>query len=330
MRWELEAGAVAAVRFGISPLFELAALVRRLRRNAQGGFAPAAWEGWRTDFAILIKDPDVRLVLGLSEGRTGSLLWVPGTPTLERTFAEDLQALRQLPDDLVRSDLERLGVDTITAVDLDQFRNRVESGMTTLWHALLDNSWPAVRSVAEHEISRVTSVLQGCGWEGVFDSVAAGVSWDGDALEISDFDQADDHESRQPGLIMMPSIFVQSGPVVWYGSSGTPVIVFPARGIGNLFSAWPNSADPLAALLGPNRARILRVLQSPTTVTRLHELLGLSLGSLSRQLTVIVDAGLASSRRVGRTVEYELTSTGRTLLAAQPVAQVAARSSAEP
>jgi DNA-binding MarR family transcriptional regulator len=115
----------------------------------------------------------------------------------------------------------------------------------------------------------------------------------------------------------MPSVFILSGPVIWRTPSSIPVVAFPARGVGNLFSRSTMAADPLAALLGPNRADVLRILQSPTTVTQLREVLGLSLGSVSRHLSVLVDAGLASSHRVGRTVEYELTDVGRTLVAAQ-------------
>lgn len=316
MRWELEAEALAAVRFGVSPLFELAALLRRLRRNAQGGFAPGAWAGWRYGLRELITEPDVRLVLGLLGGRNGSLLWLPGTPAMNRTFADDILALRELPDDPVRADLERLELLPTAGDDLEQLRARIEHGMTTLWHTLLEDLWPAVRSVAEHEISRVSSVLRTHGWKGVFDSLDADLSWHGRSLEILGFTSVPSARLRT-GLIMMPSVFVQNGPVVSRGPLITPVIMFPARGIGHLFSPAPPSADPLSLLVGPNRSRILRALTSPTSVTGLRDLLDLSLGSISRHLTVLVDARLATSRRIGRTVQYEITDTGRTVLDAQ-------------
>lgn len=188
--------------------------------------------------------------------------------------------------------------------------------MTALWHTLLEDLWPAVRSVAEHEISRVSSVLPAHGWKGVFDSLHADLSWHGGTLEILGFTSAPPARLRT-GLIMMPSVFVQNGPVVSRRPLITPVIMFGARGVGHLFSPSPPVADPLSLLVGPNRSRILRVLTSPTSVTGLRDLLGLSLGSISRHLTVLVDARLATSRRIGRTVQYEITDTGRTLLDAQ-------------
>lgn len=317
MRWELDADALAAVRFGVSPLFELAALLRRLRRDAQGGFAAASWARWRNRLRELIIEPDVRLVLGLLGRRSGSVLWLPGTPSMSRTFADDILALRELTDDEVRADLERLELQPASGDDLERLRPRIEHGMTTLWHSLLEDVWPAVRSVAEHEISRVSSVLQTHGWSGVFDNLSADLSWHGGSLEILGFETTAPSAPLRAGLIMMPSIFVQSAPVVSRRPLTTPVIMFPARGIGHLFSSAPTSADPLSQLLGPNRSRILHALRSPTSVTGLRDLLGLSLGSISRHLSVLVDTRLATSRRIGRTVQYEITDTGRTLLDAQ-------------
>jgi len=151
----------------------------------------------------------------------------------------------------------------------------------------------------------------------VFDTICPDVSWDGRGLELSGLGRVGPSTQIQSGLVLMPSVFVLSGPVIRLDPVGPPVLAFPARGVGQLFSAEATLPDPLAALLGPNRARILVTLQTPTTVTDLRELFGLSLGSLSRQLSILVDSNLAVSRRVGRTVEYETTDLGRSLLSGQ-------------
>ena len=174
-----------------------------------------------------------------------------------------------------------------------------------------------MRSSAEHVIARVTDVLRTHGWAGVFQRIGDGISWDGQALELSGL------TSRAPSsasLVLAPSVFALSGPIFRVGVTDPSVVFFPARGIGLLFSLEADAdADPvgLSALLGPNRARVLLVLQHPTTVSRLRDLLGLSLGSLSRHLSILTATGLTTSRRVGRTVEYEVSDLGHALIAAQ-------------
>lgn len=321
MRLELSAVGLASVRYGVSPLFELAALLRRLRRGSRGALAAGVWGDWSAQYKGLYSDPDASTVLRLLGGRVGSLTWVAGTPSMGRSFAEDLDALRDLTDADLVADVERTAPDLLPGLELGHFRRQVEAGMVRMWRVLLEPVWPAVRAVAEHEVSRATAVLQRLGWNGVFDTVCRGVSWDGHGLELSGLDQVNPGVESRGGLVLMPSVFVMDGPVVRLDPVGSPTLAFPARGVGHLFSAEATVSNPLAGLLGANRARILVALQTPTTVTHLRDLFGLSLGSLSRHLSVLVDSRLVSSRRVGRTVEYQLTDVGRSLVCAQPTDQ---------
>lgn len=315
MRLELPAGGVAAVRFGVSPMFELAALVRRLRQGIRGPLAQDMWSRWTSALAQVQDDQAVALVLQLMSSREGSVIWVARTPSIGRTFEEDLTAVSSLDEHLLAAELARYTVSGDTTRNA-QSRERIETGLLTLWQALLEDSWPAVRATAEHEVARMTEVLRTRGWVGVFDSVCDGISWDGEGLHLAGIAAK---EPSSSDLVLAPSVFVVSGPVVRMGVTGPSVVFFPARGIGNLFSTVRSDPRGLAALLGPNRARVLLALRHPTTVSRLRDLLGLSLGSLSRHLSVLVSTELASPRRVGRTVEYELTDLGRALVSAQRV-----------
>jgi DNA-binding transcriptional ArsR family regulator len=74
---------------------------------------------------------------------------------------------------------------------------------------------------------------------------------------------------------------------------------------------------PLAALLGPGRARVLILLDTPKSTTQLVALTGLGLGSAGRHLKVLLDAGLVARRRAGRSVLYSQTRAGATLVSAQ-------------
>jgi DNA-binding transcriptional ArsR family regulator len=75
---------------------------------------------------------------------------------------------------------------------------------------------------------------------------------------------------------------------------------------------------PLAALVGPGRARVLILLDTPKSTTQLVALTGLGLGSVDRHLKVLLDARLAQRRRAGRSVLYSRTQPGDILVDAQP------------
>ncbi|MFG1606861.1 ArsR/SmtB family transcription factor [Actinoplanes sp. NPDC049265] len=74
--------------------------------------------------------------------------------------------------------------------------------------------------------------------------------------------------------------------------------------------------DRLARLLGPARARVLRGLTHPAaTTTGLAAVLGYAPSSVSAQLSILVESGVATRRRAGHRVVYGLTPAGRVLLA---------------
>ncbi len=74
-------------------------------------------------------------------------------------------------------------------------------------------------------------------------------------------------------------------------------------------------ADGLARLIGPNRARVLRLLGEPRSTTQLAALTGLPLGAVSNHLRVLLEAGAVLRRRTGREVLYWRTSLGDVLAA---------------
>lgn len=93
-----------------------------------------------------------------------------------------------------------------------------------------------------------------------------------------------------------------------------PTVIYPARGIGGLWTE-PETGPALARLLGANRAAVLAALDAPSTTTALAHRLGLAPSSVSEHLSVLRDAGLLVSRRHGHQVRYERTPLGITLAA---------------
>jgi DNA-binding transcriptional ArsR family regulator len=77
------------------------------------------------------------------------------------------------------------------------------------------------------------------------------------------------------------------------------------------------AADHGGALLGPARAGVLVLLETPKSTTQLVALTGQGLGSVGRHLKVLLDTRLVQRRRAGRSVLYYRTAAGDTLLEAQ-------------
>jgi DNA-binding transcriptional ArsR family regulator len=75
--------------------------------------------------------------------------------------------------------------------------------------------------------------------------------------------------------------------------------------------------ETLGALLGPARAGVLVLLDTPKSTTQLVALTGQGLGSVGRHLKILFDARLVQRRRAGRSMLYYRTAAGDTLVAAQ-------------
>ena len=116
------------------------------------------------------------------------------------------------------------------------------------------------------------------------------------------------------GLVLMPSAYVWPAVVVVVDEPWQPTIVYPARGVGELWHAPPPPPRALAALLGRTRALLLTSLDEPTSTTALAARLGLSASGVSRHLIALRDAGLVSTTRHGHDVRYARTRLGGDLL----------------
>jgi DNA-binding transcriptional ArsR family regulator len=93
--------------------------------------------------------------------------------------------------------------------------------------------------------------------------------------------------------------------------------VRPGRSPGARIKVTATEIIAIEALIGPARAGVLVLLETPKSTTQLVALTGQGLGSVGRHLRVLLDARLVQRRRAGRSVLYYRTAAGDTLLAAQ-------------
>lgn len=120
------------------------------------------------------------------------------------------------------------------------------------------------------------------------------------------------------GLVLMPSVFAWPNVVGGFEAPWLPAVIYPARGIGGLWTE-PGDRTPeaLARLLGRARADVLCALDGSGTTALAHRL-ALAPSSVSEHLSVLRSSGLLTSRRYGHQVLYERTPLGIALAVPQP------------
>jgi DNA-binding transcriptional ArsR family regulator len=114
----------------------------------------------------------------------------------------------------------------------------------------------------------------------------------------------------------MPSAYVWPLVVAIVDPPWQPTLIYPARGIAEL---WRDSATPsraLARLLGDTRALVLAALDAPCSTTMLAVRLGRSVSGVSGHLLALRDAGVVSATRHGHEMRYARTRLGTALLRA--------------
>ena len=94
-------------------------------------------------------------------------------------------------------------------------------------------------------------------------------------------------------------------------------MVYPCAGL--LAEGGPTAPDALRRLIGPARATLLSLLDTPMSTTQLVSVTGFALGSVGNHLKVLLDAQLVRRRRAGRSVLYYRTPDGDRLVARAPV-----------
>jgi DNA-binding transcriptional ArsR family regulator len=123
------------------------------------------------------------------------------------------------------------------------------------------------------------------------------------------------------GIALVPSLFVGKDPGLHENpndDTNVPRLVLPAAGAGRAY-LWNGARPPgaaLAALVGRNRAAVLRSIADGCTTTELAHRAGISLAAASQHATVLRDAGLIASLRQGGAMLHVLTPLGAELLQA--------------
>lgn len=313
--WQVSADTLAASRFVISPLAETTAVLLALERGVAAHPAEKAWlDERRPAYAgRLAADPVTAQALRAALGRRWLADFLTPAPRGDgdQSFAEELTLISDARPEDVAADLE-VALDGPLPAGLRRpdLASRLSSLLDWIWGQWVLPDWTRRRRIIEADILARSARLGQGGWVAALDGMRPGIRWLGQGrLQIN----AQNYPPRDISGARL--LFVPVTPAQGWVSWDEPhryALAYPCEGVLADTGQVPVPA-PLAALLGPVRARILVLLDTPKSTTQLVALTGLALGSVGRHLKVLLDARMVQRRRAGRSVLYSRTGPGDVL-----------------
>jgi DNA-binding transcriptional ArsR family regulator len=328
----VEAQDLLRCRFALSPLWETVAAVRTLADQRRRSYHLP----WVRRVRPLIDDATLAPLLALlpRTGYTPDFLTPPpsGRPA---TFDAELAQLAATPLAQVEEELHRClhGPERGTAPEPELAGRLLRSPAHTVaelsslvrlcWERLVAPQWPQLRDLLQADIALRSQQVAAGGFERLLAELHPSVQWHEDRrLEVST-----PHRVVQPlagrGLLLLPSAFVWPALTVVTEQPSQPwqpTLVYPARGVGELWRTRSRTSGPraLAQLIGRTRAGILSGLDEPLPTSTLARLHGASPSTVSGHVTALREGGLVTSYRVGRFTYHERTALGSALAGAPP------------
>jgi DNA-binding transcriptional ArsR family regulator len=317
-----------AVRFACSPIWETSAAVRtfvdeRTRTYHEPWHRLVRERAAGLDLAPLLAVQPLR-------GFIPDFL-TPPPATARPRLRDQLALIRATPPEQVAHELRRCR----STVEDDDERRRVLDGLLAdpaaardllaarlheAWQVLVAPFWARIRTLLDRDIDQRSRTLARHGLRRALDELHPQLRWTPRGLSCSDRSRRT-VELDERGLVLMPSAYGWPGVVAIADEPWLPTIVYPARGIDDLWRSPAAPPDALARLLGRTRAFVLAGLDAPLSTTGLAALLELSPAGASRHLLALRDAGLVAADRHGHEVRYSRTKLGSALLGANRLAE---------
>jgi DNA-binding transcriptional ArsR family regulator len=214
---------------------------------------------------------------------------------------------REMTDGGHRRRLEAMLADPEAARDL------LVACIHDAWRTLVAPFWPRIRTLLARDVEERSRMLAEGGLRATLDALDPRIRWTARGLSVSDAgDQTVGVDER--GLVLMPSAYSWPGVAAVVDEPWQPTIVYPARGIADLWQAPTVASDALARLLGRTRALVLASLEHPLSTTGIAALIEASPAGVSRHVLALRDAGLIAGTRHGHEVRYARTALGSVLL----------------
>jgi hypothetical protein len=312
--WRFTPDDVARVRFAFSPLNELVLSLIVLRTPERHSLHLPWVRATRPHLTDLNLSELFALVP--VRGDTADFLTPPPTTPLP-DFATELDSIRQTAPDRLLADLgevhhlatpiaDRIGADPDAAI------TRIADTLQAYWDIALADHWLRIHTLLDADVLWRSRRLAIGGARALFEDLHPTITWHGETLSVTD---AHDHCGSLSGEGLLLTPCTMAWPTVRKMIEPyQPTITYPPRGIATL---WETGTAPtpaaLAALIGRTRATMLAALTEPISTTTLAHRLAITPGAVSQHLSVLLNCGLATRSRVGRSVLYRRTRSGDAL-----------------
>lgn len=317
--WQVNADTLAGSRFVLSPLAEVTASLIALERGAAAHPGERSWLGTHRPAyrERLAGDPVTALLVRAALGRHWIADFLTPAPAGEDepAFGAELARVRETSPEAARADLAvSLRSPLPPGLHRSDLPERAADLLEWVWAEAVLPYWTRRRQIMEADVVARTRELSRGGWAAALAGMRPGMRWLGEGrLQVN----AHDYPPRKIAgaqLLFVP-VTPRQGWVSW-NAPHRYAVIYPCSGV-LVQRDPPPAAEALGALLGPARACVLVLLDTPKSTTQLVALTGQGLGSVGRHLKVLLDARLVQRRRAGRSVLYYRTAAGDTLLEAQ-------------
>ncbi|WP_216211443.1 ArsR/SmtB family transcription factor [Amycolatopsis aidingensis] len=299
------------VRFAISPLEEVLGAVQVVL-GLRGHPAHLPWLAGAEEVMHALPITELRAVLS---GRQYITDFLSPPPTGPRTTVRaQLARVRRTPPWQVATELAKVDAD-LRALPPDPAtaRDLLAGQLELVWTELIEPHWPRIRATLAADLDHRSRRLADGGVEQVLNDLHPRVRLTGEVLAVRSGTRASlrlDHR----GLLLLPSVFAWPKIGVLMVEPWQPALLYPARGVAELWTGGPEPHPRLAAVLGRTKAALLQALDEPASTTALAGRLGLAAGTVSEHLTALRAAGLLTADRAGRSVHYRRSELGDALV----------------
>ncbi|MFE5592430.1 ArsR/SmtB family transcription factor [Streptomyces sp. NPDC056549] len=321
IRIELDEASLGATRIAISPLRDAFCAMHLALPQRHPSWPYQEWVGQARE--VWREDDRLRPLWDLfAEGRYDVSDFLLPRPFGTVHVHEELAALRATDPEFVRAQVAVCYPGMADAPFVQPYLKDPEAACAALadayaayWEGAIEPYWPTMRRLVEDEVLVRARTFATEGVDALFAGLEARARWQPPVLELTKHIAAE-YAPGERRLVLVPLVFAEGCRLYSTDDPEVFAVSFQARGAAALREpAEPVAEDRLGLMLGKGRAAVLRELGGPLTTAGLADRLGLAPSTVSEHLSVLAEAGVVTRHRVGRSVYYQLTDTGRSLLA---------------
>ncbi|MCL8013819.1 helix-turn-helix domain-containing protein [Streptomyces sp. AS02] len=321
IRIELDEAALGATRIAVSPLWEAFCSLHLAMPHRSPSWPYQKWVVRARE--VIREDDRIAPLRALMEGPLHFPDFMLPQPIGTTSIEQELEIVRRTPPEVVRAQLTEHypGMDDHPLVrpyleDPRAACAALADAYAAYWEGALADLWPVMRRLVEDEVLVRARTFATEGVDALFAGLEARAKWTPPVLELTKHIDAEYHAGERR-LLLVPLVFAEGCRLYSTDDPEVLTVSFQARGAAVLRERQeePAAGDRLGLLLGRGRAAVLRELGGPLTTAGIADRLGLAPSTVSEHLSVLAESGVVTRHRVGRSVYYQLTDTGRALLA---------------